>query len=123
MKISEHGRNLITASLSATVALAALGGGMASPEASARERASICEFYNHGDFKRDRSGPCTIDESSGEVSIKLRNGSTMRFIPEQKRKGHFIDQDGNRLAVKHDNDWKRTYSWKNQRLIVQVADS
>ena len=92
------------------------------PGIAADGRAAICDFYNHGDYKKDRSGPCRFDEDSDEVRIKMRDGKSMRFIPEAKRKGHFVDQDGNRLDVQHDNDYKRTYRWKNQRLIVQVAE-
>ena len=96
--------------------------GTALPAGAAEGQAAICEFYNHGDLKRDRSGPCSISDGSDEVTIDLDNGETYRFIPERKREGHYVDQDGNRLDVKHNNDYKRTYRWKNQRLIVQVAE-
>jgi hypothetical protein len=123
MQKSKPSRKTVTASLTAGIALAAVGTGFFASAAAAEARASICEFYNHGDFKRELSGPCTLDESSEEVNIKLNDGSSMRFIPERDRKGHFIDQDGNRLDVKHENDWKRVYRWKRQRLIVQISES
>jgi hypothetical protein len=96
--------------------------GLYGPLAVAEGKAAICEFYNHGDFKRKLSGPCRISESKEETQIKLNNGEVYRLIPEAKREGHFVDQDGNRADIKHNNDWKRTYGRKNQRLIVQVAE-
>lgn len=103
-------------------AAAAIAPFLAMPPALAEGSAAICEFYNHGDFKRDLSGPCTIAESDANTVIKLKSGDVYTLTPEQKRKGHFIDQDGNRADIKRDNDYKRTYRWKNQRLIVQVAE-
>lgn len=79
---------------------------------------AICEFYNHGDMKKDRTGPCSMTRAGGEVDIELYNGTKYIFTPEEKREGRYIDQDGNRLAVEKNADWKYTYKWKNQRLIV-----
>jgi hypothetical protein len=95
--------------------------GLNAPAMSAEGDPAICDFYNHGDYKKNRSGPCKIAESSEKTEITLSNGDVYTLIPERKREGHFVDQDGNRAAVKHDNDYKRTYSWKNQRLIIQKA--
>jgi hypothetical protein len=95
--------------------------GLTAPAISADGDPAICDFYNHGDYKKQRSGPCKIAESGEKTEITLNNGEVYTPIPERKREGHFVDRDGNRAAVKHDNDYKRTYSWKNQRLILQKA--
>jgi hypothetical protein len=84
--------------------------------AFAEEKKAVCEFHNHGDLKKDRTGPCTYNANDEEIRIKLANGDVYRFIEERKRKGHYIDQDGNRLDVKGKDSYKRTYRWKNQRL-------
>lgn len=90
--------------------------------AVADEQKAVCEFRNHGDVKKDKTGPCTFASSEEEIKIKLNNGEVYRFIEERKRKGHYIDQDGNRLDVKKSDGYKLTYRWKNQRLMVMLAE-
>jgi hypothetical protein len=36
----------------------------------------------------------------------LANGEVYRLIPERKRKGHYIDQDGNRADVEKSGGYK-----------------
>ena len=86
--------------------------------AAADTSKAICEFYNHGEMKKDRTGPCTVARDGDEMEIELYKGKTYTFKPEEKRNGRYIDQDGNRLAEEKDASWKYTYKWKNQRLIV-----
>ena len=86
--------------------------------ASADTERAICEFYNHGEMKKDRTGPCAVEKDDGEIEITLYKGKVYTFKPEEKRKNRYIDQDGNRAAEEKDADWKYTYKWKNQRLIV-----
>jgi len=104
--------------VAALVAIASISNG-----AAAEEKKAVCEFHNHGDLKKDKTGPCTYASSEEEIRIKLANGEQYRFIEERKRKGHYIDQDGNRLDVKKSGGYKLTYRWKNQRLIVMLAES
>jgi len=80
--------------------------------AAADEKAAVCEFHNHGEIKKDRTGPCTYAASDEEIRIKLANGEVYRFIEERKRDGHYIDRDGNRLDVKGRGSYKLTYRWK-----------
>jgi len=96
---------------------------VAGATSAADEKKAVCEFRNHGDLKKDRTGPCTFESSDEEIRITLANGDRYRFIEERKRKGHYIDQDGNRLDVKESGGYKLTYRWKNQRLIVMLAES
>ena len=105
------------------VAVALLSALCASHAVHADEKKAVCEFHNHGDLKKDRTGPCTYSSSDEEIRIKLANGDVYRFIEERKRKGHYVDQDGNRLDVKKSEGYKLTYRWKNQRLIVMLAES
>ena len=104
----------------ATALLLVMAG--AGQAANADTRKAICEFHNHGDLKRDRTGPCTFTEHSDRIEVKLANGKTYRFMPEEKRKGHYVDQDGNRAAVKREHGYQLTYQWKNQRLLVMLAE-
>lgn len=106
--------NLKTATCTA-LAFFAVG---VAPFAAAETDKAICEFYNHGEMKKDRTGPCSVSRDDGELEIKLYKGKVYTFKPEEKRKNRYIDQDGNRLAEEKDTDWKYTYKWKNQRLIV-----
>ena len=69
-------------------------------------------------MKKDRTGPCSVVKEGGEIEITLYKGKVYTFKPEEKRKNRYIDQDGNRAAEEKDADWKYTYKWKNQRLIV-----
>ena len=46
-----------------------------SEVASADSTAATCEFYSHGDKKKDRSGPCSF--SQRQVSL-LKNRSSTR---------------------------------------------
>jgi hypothetical protein len=106
---------LVAALVAATVSL--------SQGTVAEEKKAVCEFHNHGDLKKDKTGPCTYASNDEEIRIKLANGELYRFIEEKKRKGHYIDQDGNRLDVQESGGYKLTYRWKNQRLIVMLAES
>ncbi|EED30540.1 hypothetical protein NOR53_622 [gamma proteobacterium NOR5-3] len=90
--------------------------------AASENKAAVCEFHNHGDLKKDKTGPCQYSSDKEEIKIKLSNGEVLRFVEERKRKGHYIDQDGNRLDVKKNNDYTLTYRWKNQRLVVMLAE-
>jgi hypothetical protein len=94
-----------------------------SQGAVADEQKAVCEFHNHGDLKKDKTGPCTYASSDEEIRITLANGEVYRLIEERKRKGHYIDQDGNRADVKESGGYKLTYRWKNQRLVVMLAES
>ena len=94
-----------------------------SQGAVAEEKKAVCEFHNHGDLKKDKTGPCSHTSTDEEIKIKLANGEVYRLIPERKRKGHYIDQDGNRADVEKSGGYKLTYRWKNQRLVVMLAES
>jgi hypothetical protein len=106
-----------------TVASILIPGLFLTQNAIADEKKAICEFYNHGDLKKDRTGPCTFSRNDEDIKIKLANDKVYRLIEESKRKGHYVDQDGNRLDVKESGGYKLTYRWKNQRLIVMLAES
>ncbi|MEE4146601.1 MAG: hypothetical protein V2I26_17485, partial [Halieaceae bacterium] len=45
---------------------------------------ATCEFYSHGDKKKDRSGPCTFSQRQGYVDIGLTNGKTFNLTPGNK---------------------------------------
>jgi hypothetical protein len=107
----------------AFLAAALAAGFYVSPGAVAEEKKAVCEFHNHGELKKDKTGPCTYTSTDEEIKIKLANGEVYRLIEESKRKGHYIDQDGNRADVKNSGGYKLTYRWKNQRLTVMLAES
>ncbi|WOJ94747.1 hypothetical protein R0135_06165 [Congregibacter variabilis] len=93
-----------------------------SAMASAETDKAVCEFYNHGKEKKDRTGPCTVSREGGEIEIELYKGKVYTLTPEEKRSNRYVDQDGNRAAREMDAAWKHTYKWKNQRLIVMYTE-
>ena len=85
--------------------------------ASADSTAATCEFYSHGDKKKDRSGPCSFSQRQGYVDIGLSNGKTFNLTPGNKP-DHFRDQEDHKVVREHGDGGSQVYKWDEKKIVV-----
>lgn len=78
---------------------------------------ATCEFYSHGDKKKDRSGPCTFSQRQGFVDITLSNGKTFNLSPKDKP-DHFKDQEDHKVVRKKASGNEQVYKWDQKKIVV-----
>jgi len=86
--------------------------------ASADSADANCEFYSHGDKKKDRTGPCTFSQRQGYIDITLSNGKTYSLKPGEKA-GHFKDQEDHKVVREEVSGNKQVYQWDQKKIVVQ----
>ena len=93
-------------------AICAFSQGVAADSTSA-----TCEFYSHGDKKKDRTGPCTFSQRQGNIDITLKNGKTFSLSPGNKP-DHFKDQEDHKVVREKAAGDSQTYKWDEKRIVV-----
>jgi len=88
-----------------------------SEVASADSTAATCEFYSHGDKKKDRSGPCSFSQRQGYVDIGLSNGKTFNLTPGNKP-GHFKDREDHKVVREESDGGSQVYKWDQKKIVV-----
>ena len=88
-----------------------------SEVASADSTAATCEFYSHGDKKKDRSGPCSLTQRQGYVDIALSNGKTLNLTPGNKP-GHFKDREDHNVVREESDGGSQVYKWDQKKIVV-----
>ncbi len=83
---------------------------------------ATCEFYSHGDKKKDRSGPCTFSQRQGYVDIGLSNGKTFNLTPGNKP-DHFKDQEDHKVVREQGNGGSQVYKWDEKKIVVSFNKS
>ena len=78
---------------------------------------ATCEFYSHGDKKKDRSGPCSFSQRQGYVDIGLSNGKTFNLSPGNKP-DHFKDQEDHKVVRETGGANKQVYKWDQKKIVV-----
>lgn len=94
----------------------AAGCGFASMT-SADSSGATCEFYSHGDKKKDRSGPCTFSQRQGYIDITLTNGKTFSLSPG-KKPDHFKDQEDHKVVREKSSGSRQVYKWDQKKIVV-----
>ncbi len=102
----------------ALAASLALPGLLAVPVLADSTQAN-CEFYSHGDLKKDRSGPCSFSQSQGYVDITLKNGKAFNLTPGQKA-NHFKDQEDHKVVRTAEGQSHR-YKWDEKAILVSFG--
>jgi hypothetical protein len=90
--------------------------------ASADSSAATCEFYSHGEKKKDRSGPCSFSQRQGYVDIGLSNGKTFNLTPGNKP-DHFKDQEDHKVVREQGNGGSQVYKWDEKKIVVTFNNS
>jgi hypothetical protein len=88
-----------------------------TPVAFADSTDASCDFYSHGDKKKDRSGPCTFSQRQGYVDIGLTNGKTFNLSPGEKP-DHFKDQEDHKVVREKASDNQQVYKWDEKKIVV-----
>jgi hypothetical protein len=91
-----------------------------TPTALADSTEAHCEFYSHGDKKKDRSGPCTFSQRQGYIDIGLSNGKTFNLSPG-KKPDHFKDQEDHKVVRKNESGNKQVYKWDQKKIVVSFG--
>ncbi len=76
-----------------------------------------CEFYSHGDKKKDRTGSCTFSQRQGYIDITLSNGKTYSLKPGEKA-GHYKDQEDHKVVREEASGDKQVYQWDQKKIVV-----
>lgn len=76
-----------------------------------------CEFYSHGDKKKDRTGPCTFSQRQGYIDITLSNGKTYSLSPGEKA-GHYKDQEDHKVVREEAGGSQQVYKWDQKKIVV-----
>ncbi len=103
----------LIASLLAPVILGAWG-----PSAAADSSRAECEFYHHGDHKKQDSGPCQVSQRSGYVTIRLASGKEFELKPANKPH-RYHDQKGDDVRLQDIKSGSSTYKWDHKRIEVR----
>jgi len=101
--------------VAAVITLAAITAMTQTARADTAE--AMCEVRQHGEVKRNASGPCTFSQRRGYVDIKLRNGDTYNLSPGNKA-SHFKDQKDRHVERTSAGGNSQTYKWENKKIIV-----
>ncbi len=100
-----------------------MAGGFAFTQvASADSTAATCEFYSHGDKKKDRSGPCSFSQRQGYVDIRLSNGKTFNLTPGNKP-DHFKVQEDHKVVREQGNGGSQVHKWDEKKIVVSFNTS
>jgi len=78
---------------------------------------ATCEFYSHGDKKKDRSGPCSFSQRQGYVDLGLKNGKTFNLTPGNKP-DHFRDQEDHKVVREQGDGGSQVYRWDEKKIVV-----
>lgn len=78
-----------------------------------------CVVHERGEKKKGQSGPCLFSMRSGYIDIRLNNGKSYSFSPQEGKAGVFKDQDGKRVKHTVDNKGTHTYKWEHKNIKVK----
>ena len=78
-----------------------------------------CVVHERGEKKKGQSGKCLFSMSSGFIDIRLSNGKSYSFSPQEGKSGVYKDQDGKRVKRTVDGDGTHTYKWEHKNIEVK----
>ena len=75
-----------------------------------------CDFYHHGDKKKEASGDCLFSQRQGYIDIRLKSGKEWSLSPHGEA-NHFRDQDGHKVKRRNEGD-TQVYKWEQRSIHV-----
>ena len=103
------------------VFLALLTGLTFSDPVLADQAQADCEVHEHGDRKKNQSGPCEFSQRQGYIDIRLNNGTVYNLSPQGA--DSFTDQNGKNVRRTEASDNMHKYKWNHKNIVVRFNGS
>jgi hypothetical protein len=76
-----------------------------------------CEVRKDGDTRKGETGPCTVTNRQGYITLDLKNGDVFSLTPSDQQ-NHFKDQKGNKVVRTQSGNGFQEFKWEGGKHVT-----